>query len=147
MLGVVVWSMIVIRCAIAWIFFAVCIMLIRRLRRDAASWRAAGENGIIAEIIEGEIRGIKSESKWLCVMGLTASIRIVTVIYHALIGAPVRSWDRADIIGILIVMAFTLHSGYVVWAKRRERVRLYRYAQQELQAQHAQQELLKGISK
>lgn len=132
MLEIALWSMISTRAVIGLLAFALCLTLIRRLRREKFAREILGENGMQAEILEGELRGLFSESKWLAAMALTASLRVGYALTRWWHGVPQpRLWDYGDVIGSSIVLAFTVHSAWVVWSKRKERSKLYQLAREE----------------
>lgn len=132
MLEIALWSMISTRAVIGFAAFALCLTLIRRLRREKFTREILGENGIQAEILAGDIRALYSESKWLAVTWITAWLRIGYVISRWWHGVPHQvTWDMGDAVGSFVVLAFTTHSAWVVWCKRREREVLYSLARQE----------------
>jgi hypothetical protein len=88
----------------------------------------AGENGMKAEILTGEMRGLRSEGKWLLAMAITASIRVVSEVVGWLHGETSPPWDVGALLGTIVILAFTMDSVWVIVAKRRERQRLFTLA-------------------
>lgn len=122
---VFVWFLILLRATTGVAALALCAELIRRLNREKLTRELLGENGMQTEILDGEIRSLFSEAKWLFAMWLTSFVRLAFAVHNWLIGRDMRTWDMGDMFGSLIVLSFTLHSAWVVWCKRRERVRLF----------------------
>lgn len=132
MVAIALWSMIATRAVIGLAAFALCLMLIRRLRREKLTRELLGENGMQAAILDGELHSLYSEGKWLTVTWITAWLRLGYVADLWWKGQPIPyAWDAGDAVGASVVLAFTTHSAWVVWRKRQERKLLYSLAREE----------------